>query len=262
MTNHVFRSAASDGTVLGYSLPGIIATQLLEPDRARFDGRELEWIGSAIKYTGIISVASSAPATTIDQARTTELFIGTTGRGSPAHQFPAMAQALLGLQFNIVTGYESSSDVVLAMERGEVDGQSSSLQYWAITRPDWLTDGRIVPLLYAGPPSPLTAPGVPFLRDLVSTARDTALVEFIEIGANMGWPLFAPPRVPNERVAILRDAFASMVSDPEFERAMQTRVRAQLSPSIGNELAEYVEIALNTSESTLSEARAILDLNR
>jgi tripartite-type tricarboxylate transporter receptor subunit TctC len=91
MTNHVYRSAAKNGTVLGYSLPGIVTAQLLEPQRAKYDAGDLSWIGSALKYTGIVSVLDSAPAVTIEQARKTELFIGTTGRGSPAYQYPAMA---------------------------------------------------------------------------------------------------------------------------------------------------------------------------
>ena len=262
MTNHLFRSAPRNGAVLGYSLPGIITAQLMEPERARFDGRALNWIGSALKYTGIVSVMSTAPATTLDEARRTELFIGTTGRGSPAHQFPAMAQALLGLRFNIVAGYESSNDVVLAMERGEVHGQSSSLQAWAITRPGWLTDGRIVHLLYVGPPDWLALPGVPYLRDLVSTQRERALAAFIAIGSNMGWPLFAPPGVPAERVEALRAAFASLMADPQFARAVEDTVKAQLQPTVGDALAELVDHALATPDGVLAEAKTILGLDR
>jgi tripartite-type tricarboxylate transporter receptor subunit TctC len=66
MTNYLYRSAPRDGSVLGYSLPGIITAQMMEPRRARFDGRKLNWIGSALKYTGVISVMSTAPATTIE----------------------------------------------------------------------------------------------------------------------------------------------------------------------------------------------------
>ena len=262
MTNYLTRSAPRDGSVLGYSLPGIITAQLLEPGRARFDGRELSWIGSALKYTGIVSVMSTAPATTIAEAKRSELFIGTTGRGSPAHQFPAMAQALLGLQFNIVAGYESSNDVVLAMERGEVHGQSSSLQAWAISRPNWLTDGRIAHLLYMGPSDPLGLPNVPYLRDLVATDRQRALVDFIEIGSYMGWPLFAPPGVPTERTEALRAAFTSLMNDPEFARAVESTVKAQLQPTVGRELAEFVDHALDTPDDILSEAKTILGLDR
>jgi tripartite-type tricarboxylate transporter receptor subunit TctC len=260
MTNHLYRSAAKDGTVLGYSLPGIITAQLLEPDRAKYDGRELNWIGSAMNYTGIVSVVASAPATTIEQARETELFIGTTGRGSPAHQFPAMAAALLGLQFNMITGYASSSEVVLAMERGEVHGQSSSLQYWAISRPDWLTNGRIAHLLYVGPHSPLGQPGVPYLGDLVQTEREKALVDFIEIGSTMGWPLFAPPDVPGVRIDALRDAFVELLQDRNFATRFETTVKGRLSPSTGVELDTLVSRALATPEAVVVETKRILGL--
>ena len=261
MTNHIYRSAPKDGTTLGYSLPGVITAQLLEPNRTGYDGRNLNWIGSALKYTGIISVIDSAPATSIAEARQTELFIGATGRGSPAYQFPAMAQALLNLRFRMITGYASSNEVALAMERGEVHGQSSSLQYWAISRPDWLSNGRIVHLLYVGPRDPLGTPGVPYLRDMVSTDREKALVDFIEIGSRLGWPLFAPPNVPVERVEALRFAFQQLTEDAEFAAAFETTVKGRLSPSTGAVLEEFVSQALDTPAAIVAETKRILGLD-
>ena len=261
MSNHLYRSAPKDGTTLGYSLPGIVTSQLLEPRRARYDGREINWIGSAIKYTGIISVLSTAPATTLDDAKATEIFIGTTGRGSPAHQFPAIVQALLDLKFQLIAGYQSSNDVVLAMERGEVHGQSSSLQYWAISRPDWLTDGRISHLLYVGPPDPLGTPGVPYLGDLVTAPEDRKLVDFIEIGSRLGWPLFAPPGVPQARVEALREAFVRLMEDPEFAADFESTVKARLNPTNGADLTAFVERSLDTPASTLDAAKTILGID-
>lgn len=261
MSNHLYRSAPKDGSTLGYSLPGVVTAQLLEPRRARYDAREFNWIGSALKYTGIISVLSTAPATTIEEAKRTEVFIGTTGRGSPAYQFPALAQALLGLKFRLIAGYESSNDVALAMERNEVHGQSSSLEYWAISRPDWLTNGRISHLLYVGPPDPLGMPGVPYLGDLVSDPEDQAMVDFIEIGSRLGWPLFGPPGMPADRVAAVRQAFAELVADPEFEREFEATVKGELNPTVGDDLAAFVERALNTPQSTLETAKQILEID-
>ncbi|NNC65303.1 MAG: hypothetical protein HKN84_11005, partial [Gammaproteobacteria bacterium] len=261
MTNHLYRSAPKDGTTLGYSLPGVVTAQLLEPRRARYDGREINWIGSALKYTGVVSVLSSAPATTLEEAKKTEVFIGTTGRGSPAHQFPAIVQALLDLRFRLITGYQSSSDVVLAMERGEVHGQSSSLQYWAISRPDWLTDGRVSHLLYVGPPDPLATPGVPYLGDLVTDPEDRALVDFIEISSRLGWPLFAPPGVPRARVEVLRQAFARLLEDPEFEADFEATVKGRLNPTTGADLTVFVQRALDTQDSTLEAAKTILSID-
>ena len=262
MANHVYRAALRDGTVLGYALPGIVTAQLMEPDRARYDGREFGWIGSALKYTGVVSVLTSAPATTIERARQSRLYIGTTGRGSPAHQFPAMAKALLGLEFEMITGYESSSEVVLAMQRGEVHGQSSSLQFWAMSNPTWLSEGRISHLLYVGPPSSLAAPNVPYLRDLVTTEHDRRLVDFIEISSNLGWPLFAPPGVPLARIEALRTAFADLAGDPAFRDAVRNTLATDVNPSVGEELDGFVDRALETPGKTVTDVKAILGIGR
>ncbi|HEY5622724.1 MAG TPA: hypothetical protein VIV14_03110, partial [Gammaproteobacteria bacterium] len=130
MANHLFRSAPDDGTVLGYPVPGMITAQLLEPGRARYDGRALNWIGSAFRTTNTLAVAATSGVTTLDDARRQELFIGASGRGSPLYQIPALAAALLGLELNIVTGYEGGTEVALAMERMEVDGQAIALDFW------------------------------------------------------------------------------------------------------------------------------------
>jgi len=262
MSNHVYRSAPRDGTVLGYPLPGILNAQLMEPSRAKYDAREFVWIGSLFKTTNVLSVLESSPVDNIDDARTTEIIIGSTGRGSPLYQFPAMTKALLHLPMRIITGYDGGSDITLAMDRGEVDGQGPALDYWEIARPQWLSDGSLVHLVHIGLPDPERAPGVPHLSDLVSTDRERALVEFLEISANLGWPLYAPPGIPADRAQALREAFAQLVQDAEFTAAVQATMRAQLNPTVGDELAEFVENALQTPPAVVDEAKTILGLNR
>ena len=78
----------------------------------------------------------------------------------------------------------------------------------------------------------------------------------------MGWPLFAPPGVPVERTEALRAAFTSLINDPEFARAVQSTVKAQLQPTVGSALAEFVDHALDTPDNILSEAKTILGLDR
>jgi tripartite-type tricarboxylate transporter receptor subunit TctC len=260
MTNHVYRAAPKNGTVLGYSLPGIVTAQLLEPQRTRYNAEELNWIGSALKYTGIVSVLDSAPATTIEQARETELFIGTTGRGSPAYQYPAMAKALLNLQLNLITGYSSTNEVLLAMDRDEVHGQSSSLQYWAITRPDWLTNERLVHLLYVGPRDSLGAADVPYLSDLVTSEKDKALAAFIATGSRVGWPLFAPPGTPRQQVESLRQAFSSLMANSAFAAELESTVRGPVIASSGAEIESLVRNALATPAEIVLETKNILGL--
>lgn len=260
MANHVFRSVPRDGTVMGYSSPGMITAELLEPNRAKYQGNRLNWIGSAFRSTNTIAVLDTAGAITLEDARTKEIFLGASGRGSPLFQIPTLANALLGLRINIITGYEGGSAVVLAMERGEVDGQAIALDFWANLRPAWLSNGSLIHLLRIGPPDPDRAPGVPHLRELVDTDRDRALVDLVEIGFTLGWPLFTPPGVPQERVVVLREAFARLVEDPEFARVAQTSLHIELDPIPGDELTRYVEQALNTPQPLVDEAIRLIGL--
>ena len=260
MANHVFRSAPRDGTVLGYSSPGMITAELLEPNRAKYEGSRLNWIGSAFRSTNTLAVLDTAGAITLEDARTKEIFLGASGRGSPLFQIPTLANALLGLRINIITGYEGGSAVVLAMERGEVDGQAIALDFWANLRPAWLSNGFLTHLLRIGPPDPDRAPGVPHLRELVDSDQDRALVDLVEIGFTLGWPLFTPPGVPQDRVVVLREAFARLVEDPEFARMALTSLHIELDPIPGDELTGYVEQALSTPQPLIDEAVRLLGL--
>ena len=260
MANHVFRSVPRDGTVLGYPVPGTITAELLEPSRAKYEGRRFNWIGSAFRSTNTISVLSRTGVKTLEDASQKQLFLGASGRGSPLYQIPALAKALLGLNFTIVTGYESGSAVVLAMERGEVDGQAIAVDFWAGQRPEWLSNGSLIHLLRVGPPDPDRAPGVPHLRDLVSREQDKALVELVEIGFTLGWPLFAPPDVPNERIVVLRQAFANVLEDPAFAESVENSLHIELDPIMGAELANYVDQALSTPQSLVDEVIRIFGL--
>jgi tripartite-type tricarboxylate transporter receptor subunit TctC len=259
MANHVYRSSARDGTVLGYSLPGVILAQLMEPGRAKYDGRELGWIGSAITVTNMIAVLSDSPVKTLEDTRHTEIIIGATGRGSPLYQLPAIAKELLDLQIRIITGYQGSSEITLAMERGEVDGQAAALDYWSLSRPEWLTNGQLTYLAYIGPADE-RAPNAPHLGELVSSDQEKELITFLETGSNMGWPLFAPPGIPAARLTVLRNAFSEMLQTEEFAEAVWTSMRTPVNPTQGEALQTTVEMALETPESVIAEVKELLGI--
>jgi tripartite-type tricarboxylate transporter receptor subunit TctC len=259
MTNYLYRSAPKDGTVLGYALPAIVTAQLLEPRRARYDGREVNWIGSAFRTTNVLSVSSSAPVKTLEEARQQPVAIGVTGRGSPIYQLPALSRSLLGLQLRIIAGYEGGNDITLAMERGEVHGQGTALEFWAMSRPQWLESGALNHLVYIGAGDPQRLPGVPHMKDLVSADEDKRLVEFFETSATFGFPLFAPPSVPQERIAVLRQAFADVVADTEFAESVRTTMKMEISPTVGASLEQLIEEAIATPEPIVARARAVLE---
>jgi tripartite-type tricarboxylate transporter receptor subunit TctC len=87
------------------------------------------------------------------------------------------------------------------------------------------------------------------------------MVAFLEIGANLGWPLFGPPEIPADRASAIRDAFARVVESPEFAAAIFDSMKAQVNPTLADELNGYVNRSLDTPQSIVAEAKEILGLN-
>ena len=125
--------------------------------------------------------------------------------------------------------------------------------------PEWLTNGQLTPLVYVGPADD-RVPGIPHLRELVSSDRDRSLVDFLEIGSNLGWPLFGPPEIPADRLDALRQAFAALLEDQAFADAIRTSMRAPLKPTLGADLEAAVTASLQTPESVIEEAKELLGL--
>ena len=83
-------------------------------------------------------------------ARNTELILGDTGPGTGTRSYPKVLNDLLGYKFKLVSGFRSSADVFLAMERGEVDGICESLDSVNQRKPDWIANKTVNVLLQAG----------------------------------------------------------------------------------------------------------------
>src|SRR5262249_35521101 len=119
MTNQLYAAGPFDGTVIGASFNGMPTTPLLQPARPRLDPEKLNWIGSTNRETQVTYVWHTAPVQRLADLATTELLVGAQAPGSTQYDFPLLANALFGYRFKVITGYESTPKIHLAMERGE-----------------------------------------------------------------------------------------------------------------------------------------------
>jgi tripartite-type tricarboxylate transporter receptor subunit TctC len=125
--NHVFSIAKPDGLTIGTFNNATVIAQLIKVEGVRFDLTKFAWLGSAASDAVILTVRSDLPYRTADDLRKAKQFvIGTTGPGSSTHDFPALLEEFAGFDFKLVPGYSSSADVMLALERKEVDGRAGS----------------------------------------------------------------------------------------------------------------------------------------
>jgi len=156
-----------------------------------------------------------------------------------------------------VSGYPGGNEITLALERGEVEGYCG----WALgsikTRaPDWIRDGKIRPLAQFTLAKSGVLPNVPLATDLASTDNGRRAIEFFAADSVLAWPLVAPPDVPAERVADLREAFNAMMQDPQLLAEAATQ-GLDIDPVSGAEIAALVDRLYGTPADVLDLVRKI-----
>ena len=114
-------AAPKDGTVLVATYNALLLEPLFGNEKAKFDPRKFEWIGSIGKQQQICVTWHTSPIKTIEQAKSREIIVSSTGATGNSSTMPKMLNAMLGTKFKVVTGY-TTSESRLAVERGEAEG--------------------------------------------------------------------------------------------------------------------------------------------
>jgi tripartite-type tricarboxylate transporter receptor subunit TctC len=212
------------------------------------DLREFNWIANVVYSNQLLVVWHTAPTKTIEDAKHRVTTIGTTGAGSASVQYPAFYNNVLGTKFKIVFGYPGGQHIDLAMERGEVEGRGTNpYSGWMASKPTWIPQKLIIPLIQAGVEKEPALPDVPLIVDQPVKAEDKPLLSFMAQSSAVGRPLATTPGVPPERVAALRAAFAATVKDPEFLTAA-AQENMEIRPMTGEKLQDIIVGLLNAPQ--------------
>jgi tripartite-type tricarboxylate transporter receptor subunit TctC len=240
--NHIYNIAPKDGTVMGIIARDAALGPITGATGARFDPTKLTWLGTPTTETNvcIASNTDKVKVKEVDDLYTKELIVGDTGVGTGTHSYPKALNALLGMKFKIIGGFPSSSDVFLAMERGEVDGICESLDSVSGKRPEWLPQKKVTILFQGGAAPNPELKGIPFVNDLAKNADDKTAIEFLYAGQGIGRPFIAPPDMPADRVKMVQEAFSATMKDPEFA-ADAKKQKLDVDPEDGEHLAALIK---------------------
>jgi tripartite-type tricarboxylate transporter receptor subunit TctC len=242
-TQHLFNVAVRDGTVIGV-VPQVVAiAQALGDGPQRYDVRAFNWIGRANSNVELQQSWHTAAVKSIDDARAKEIIVGGTGPESSSVVFPRILNAMFGMKFKVVAGYESATMASIAMERGEIEG---IVRPWSVTktvRPEWLREGRINLLLQYALARHPEIPQVPAVVDLAQTPEQRQVLGLYASGSDIGRSIVAPPGVPAETVAVLRRAFMAAMSDAAL-LADVAKSGIDIDPLPGERLQEIVRQAV------------------
>ena len=237
--SHLYGAAPKDGTVFAIIARDAALGPLSNAPGARFDATKLSWLGSPTREHNVCIANSGAAVKDVKQLRTTTLILGDTGPGTGTRSYPKVLNDLFGFKFKLVSGFRSSADVFLAMERGEVEGICESLDSVKQRKPDWIPNKTVNVLLQAGASTPPELRDVPNVLELAGTDEERRTLEFLYAGQDIGRPFVAPPDLPAERLKMLRDAFNATMKDPEFVAEVK-RNRFELEPEDGEQLATLI----------------------
>ena len=215
--NYMYAAAPKDGTRIAMVQAMSPYAPLFGVEAAKYDPRQMSWLGSLEKSTGICAAWATAGTRTWQDVLTKQFVVGASGAGSQMETLPLMVNKLFGTKIKVVSGYKGGNEVFLAMERGEVQGRCGSF-YSTITatRPDWIEQKKIAIPFQIALERDAEFPDVPALGEFTKDTHTRQVLDLVAAHMAMDRPLVLPPGVPPERVAILRRAFQAAVNDPGF----------------------------------------------
>jgi tripartite-type tricarboxylate transporter receptor subunit TctC len=212
-TNHVYTVAKPDGLTLLAANPSVGMAQLTRVEAVRFDLRKFQWLGSSGADGVAMAIRPDLPYKSWQELKASgrELVVGTTGPGSNAHDFPLFLKEFAGAKFKLVSGYKANADILLAVERKEVDAWAA----FATTIKLAADRGAVRPIL-RGRVAIAGFESLPIDEELATSPLGKAMMGIRAAPLVIGRAFAAPPGTPADRMAMLRDAFAKTVKDPEF----------------------------------------------
>jgi len=247
--NHVYAVAKPDGLTIGTFNRNLVLAQLTNVPGVKFDMTKFAWIGSAASETTVLAIRSDLQFNSFDELRKSgkTVVIGATGPGANTYDFPLLLKEFLGVNFKIVSGYSSSADIMLAIERKEVDARAGS--YSSLRT---FIDRKLVhPVIRAR----AAEPGIeqlPVDESFAPNARAKAIMALRSAPEVVGRPYVMTPGTPAETLRIMREAFAAALKDPELV-AEATKAKMELEYTSGEETLKILTEVLSQPKDVVDE---------
>lgn len=245
LLNQIGNTADRDGSVMATVGRGAPFQPILGNEQARFDITEMNWIGSMNNETSVCVARSDSGIENLSQLRTQELTVGGAGAGADGEVFPNVLRDVLGYQFVTISGYPGGAEIMLSLERGEIQGRCGWSWSSAVTgHQHWLSgdDPFLNVLVQLSLEKHPDLPDVPLVTDLAENEFELQVLNLLFSRQVIGRPFVMPPDVPADRVAAIREAFMATLRDPEF---LASASNLEITPVAGDRVQEILVEASN-----------------
>ena len=259
--NTVFNVAPKDGTVIGIGAPTIPLDERLGTQGVRFKTAELNWIGRTDSLVNMVFLWKTSPVKTFADAMKIESTLSGTGVGSTVSIYPTVVNNVFGTKFKLVMGYKGSNEAMLAVERGEVEGHSTSWTALKVAHPDWIRDKNVTVIVQFALKRHPELPDVPTAIDLARNDEERQILRAVMNATEVGTAFFTTPGAPADRVTALRRAFDAAMKDPEL-LSEAGKMNVGVSPMPGEELQKLVAEVSDLPPALLEKVRAAYTMPR
>ncbi len=254
---YVYNVAPKDGTVLA-SLAQTLALDSMTNANAKLDVSKMPYIGRVVTNIDVGAALAKTGIKSFDDVRAKQYSVGASGGGSTTVLFPTALKTYAGAKFKLVRGYSGTMDILLAMERGEVDIVGAyGLPGILASRPGWIYHDEATILYQAALKRHRLLPNVPTLPELALTDEGRQVLRAAASTGEIGRAILTTPGLPAERLAALRAAFQAMLTDPDFLAACEKR-NLMIDGARGEDLDAIVHDTLQLPHSVAEKIAAMM----
>jgi tripartite-type tricarboxylate transporter receptor subunit TctC len=266
MANALYASVPRDGLTIGMMVRDNPLEPVMGNPAAKFKPESFTWLGTSSRYeddafcfvvradTGIMSIADL-------QKPGRPTVFGSQAAGGSETDVVLIAREVFRLNLQLIRGYRSSTDVLLALRRGEIEGRAITTSTLQKSMADWLGEGKLRYLMQLGHETRWKGlPEVPTARELAPSAEDRALLELAEIPFLMSRPFLAPPGIPPAQASILTQAFMQAHQDDDYLREAK-EMQLDISPLKGDDIAKLMLRIAQTPPAVIARYKAAVNSN-
>jgi tripartite-type tricarboxylate transporter receptor subunit TctC len=245
VVNYLYNAAPKDGTAIGHFAPGVLFERLLgrpSAETGQFEATRFTWLGSVSREISVCGFIAASGIKTWRDMQTKPSVIAASGGGAESDVFPTVLRNMFGLPIKLVTGYPGGAEMVLAMQRREVDGRCGWSWTSVLSRNKELLDTKAINITLQIALEKEKHPAlqdVPVIVDITDDPAKKAALRLIVSRQTIARPFAAPPDVPADRARALRDAFDATMKDPDF-LAETKRLALDVDPVTGAEVETLI----------------------
>lgn len=248
-------AAPADGGVIGMVNPVLFAHAVLDPAKFRIGVNSVAWIGNMSSDTKVCMAMTRSGIAKLEDLKSRNLTLGVTSQGS-GQIYGVILRHMFGERVKLVSGYPSTNDISLAMERGEVDGMCTGWGVIELRRPEWITGKRVTALTQFARVRDHRLPETPLISAAGIDANLRAAIAFMTAPDVVTRPLIAPAAIPADRLAALRRAMGAALQDKAFLEFAR-KAKLDIDPASGEETQRLMQEMADTPPAALEFARKL-----